>query len=153
MTGLRAIACAAALGLAALFSSAALAEDVVSADDITTVLESEGYAVQQIGPSMVGVVVGSQVILVGVDSSEGDVTYVTYLPDLSLRELGYEFLNQFNTQIKFGRAYVDGDGDIAIQMDRNATGGISTDNVLSDFDVFLMLVSKFLQDVATGTIA
>ena len=42
--------------------------------------------------------------------------------------------------------YVDRDGDIALQMDRNSNGGVTLGNVESDFEVFLLLISKFLSD-------
>jgi hypothetical protein len=96
---------------------------------------------------MLAVVVGEHVVLVGVDGADGDISYITYLPDVSLSDVGHEFLSKFNSEVKFGRAYVDRDGDIAIQMDRNAAGGVSIQNIESDFDVFLLLISKFLSDI------
>jgi len=140
-------------GLAVMAIAPSWADSRISAEQISKILQDEGYAVQQYSAEMVAVVVGEQVILVGVDGLDGDVSYITYVPGLSLRELGFEFLNEFNNAVKFGRAYVDADGDIAIQMDRNAVGGISAENILSDFDVFLLLVTKFLSDVSTGSIA
>ena len=146
-----------ALVLAALvFAFASVgpaAAERLTAFQIMDILGDEGYPVQQYDTDMVAVVVGDQVILVGVDTMDGDVSYITYLPDVSLREMGYEFLNEFNNAVKFGRAYVDGDGDIAIQMDRNAVGGVSAENIVSDFEVFLLLVSKFMTDFASGAIA
>ncbi|MCA8895430.1 MAG: YbjN domain-containing protein, partial [Amphiplicatus sp.] len=62
-------------------------------------------------------------------------------------DVGHEFLSKFNSEVKFGRAYVDRDGDIAIQMDRNSAGGVSIQNIESDFDVFLLLISRFLSDL------
>jgi len=82
-----------------------------------------------------------------VDGADGDVSYITYINGVSVDMLGYEFLSQFNSEVKFGRAYVDRDGDIALQMDRNSAGGVSAENIESDFDVFLILISKFLEDV------
>ncbi|MEL7029790.1 MAG: YbjN domain-containing protein [Pseudomonadota bacterium] len=151
MAGLRGLIVG--LGLVLFTAFGAAAEERLSAAEISKILGDQGYAVQQYSAEMVAVVVGEQVILVGVDGLDGDVSYITYVPGLSLRELGFEFLNEFNNAVKFGRAYVDGDGDIAIQMDRNAVGGISAENILSDFDVFLLLVTKFLSDVSTGSIA
>ena len=72
---------------------------------------------------------------------------------LGLSELGYQFLNKFNNEVKFGRAYIDRDGDVAIQMDRNSAGGVSAENIESDFDVFLLLIAKFLSDLESQTVA
>ena len=143
----------AGIGLFVLMMTPGFAQERLSGDQITKILGEQGYSVQQIAAETVAVVVGEQVILVTVDGLDGDVSYITYVPGLSQRELGLEFLNEFNNAVKFGRAYVDGDGGIAIQMDRNAVGGISAENILSDFDVFLLLVTKFLSDVSTGSIA
>ena len=102
---------------------------------------------------MVAVVVGDYVVLVGIDGADGDISYITFLSGVAANELGYQFLNKFNNDVKFGRAYIDQDGDIAIQMDRNAAGGITAENIESDFDVFLLLISKFLSDLESQTIA
>ena len=59
---------------------------------------------------------------------------------------GHAFLSKFNSEVKFGRAYVDRDGDVTLQMDRNSSGGVNIKNIESDFDVFLLLISKFLSD-------
>lgn len=143
---------AAALFVAPVWSQAS-AQEQLSAGQIADVLKNQGYVVQDFGGEMIGVAVGEQIVLIGVHGSDGDVTYITYLPELSIRELGYPFLNKFNNGVKFGRAYVDRDGDIAIQMDRNSAGGISRENVVSDFQVFLLLVTKFLNDLATASTA
>jgi len=119
----------------------------ISKAKITEILSEQGYAVRDFSESMVAVVVGDHVVLVAVDGSDGDVSYITYVNGVTAQSLGYEFLSKFNSEVKFGRAYVDRDGDVAIQMDRNAVGGISSKNIQSDFDVFLILIAKFLKDV------
>jgi len=119
----------------------------ISKQQITSILSEQGYAVRDFNDSMVAVVVGDHVVLVAVDGADGDISYITYINGVSANLLGYEFLSQFNSEVKFGRAYVDRDGDIALQMDRNAAGGVSSENIESDFDVFLILISKFLADI------
>ncbi len=119
----------------------------ISKSEITDILSEQGYSVRDFSQGMVAVVVGEHVVLVAVDGSDGDISYITYIEGVTVGMLGYEFLSKFNSEVKFGRAYVDRDGDIALQMDRNAAGGVSSENVESDFDVFLILISKFLQDV------
>lgn len=128
--------------------SSALARGI-SKNEIAQALSTEGYSVQEFQPNMLAVVVGDHVVLVGVDGADGDVSYITYLAGVTIDSLGHEFLSKFNSEVKFGRAYVDRDGDVAIQMDRNSAGGVSIANIKSDFDVFLLLVSKFLSDIET----
>jgi hypothetical protein len=135
-----------AMAAVLLATSPALAGPL-SKSDIAQALSSEGYSVQDFQPNILAVYVGDQVVLVGVDGADGDISYITYLAGVRIESLGHEFLSKFNSEVKFGRAYVDRDGDVAIQMDRNSTGGVSIANVKSDFDVFLLLVSKFLSDI------
>ena len=141
LTGVTALLLA---GLAPVFAANA---GGISKDEITSILAEQGYSVRDFAQSMVAVVVGDHVVLVAVDGADGDISYITYVNGISVDMLGYEFLSRFNSEVKFGRAYVDRDGDIAIQMDRNSAGGVSSENIESDFDVFLILISKFLEDV------
>lgn len=119
----------------------------LSTDVIAETLEMQGYSVQDFQPNMLAVEVGELTILIGVLGADGDISYFTYLNGLSVNEVSHEFLSRFNSEVKFGRAYIDRDGDVTIQMDRNASGGISIKNIESDFDVFLLLVAKFLNDI------
>ncbi len=134
---------AAALALAPMTGALAAG---VSKSQIAESLTTKGYSVQDFKPNMLAVVVGEHVVLVGVDGSDSDVSYITYLNDVSLGEGGHRFLSKFNSEVKFGRAYVDRDGDVALQMDRNSVGGVTVKNIESDFEVFLLLISKFLSD-------
>ncbi|MEM9494425.1 MAG: YbjN domain-containing protein [Pseudomonadota bacterium] len=141
---------AASLALAPLGVASA---ESVSKKQIADILANQGYPVRDFDRNMVAVVVSDHVVLVGVDGADGDVTYLTFLSGVSGSTLSFDFLNKFNNEVKFGRAYVDRDGDVAIQMDRNAAGGVSAENIESDFDVFLLLISKFLSDLESQTIA
>jgi len=136
------LAFAAALSLSV---SSAGAENISKAS-ISDALTQSGYSVQDFKANMLAVVVGEHVVLVGIDGPDADVSYITYLEDVDIGHGGDKFLSRFNSEVKFGRAYKDRDGDIALQMDRNSTGGVSIENIESDFDVFLLLISKFLSD-------
>ena len=125
--------------------SSASASDISKAS-IAQSLSENGYSVQDFKPNMLAVVVGEHVVLIGIDGPDADVSYITYLNDVEISQGGEKFLSKFNSEVKFGRAYKDRDGDIALQMDRNSTGGVSIENIESDFDVFLLLISKFLSD-------
>lgn len=125
----------------------------VSKDKITALLTAGGYSVQDVQPNMIAVTVGEHVVFVGLDGADADVSYITYLSGVDMGLGGHSFLSKFNSEVKFGRAYLDRDGDLALQMDRNSTGGVSIDNIESDFDVFLLLISKFLSELqAQGSV-
>lgn len=118
----------------------------VSKAQIAAALENSGYAVQDVQPKMLAVTVGEHVVFVGLDGADADVSYITYLSGVEFGLGGHSFMSKFNSEVKFGRAYIDRDGDVTLQMDRNSSGGVSIQNIESDFDVFLLLISKFLSD-------
>ena len=146
---LAAVAASIALSFAPL--SAALADNV-SKDEIAKILSEQGYSVQDYDATKVYVDVAQYRIVVAVDGSDGDVSFLVW-PGIRANDVGYQFLNKFNNEVKFGRAYIDRDGDVAIQMDRNSAGGVSSANIESDFDVFLLLIQKFLTDLESQSIA
>ena len=128
--------------------NAALAGGVTKSE-IAQALRAGGYAVQDVQPKMLAVTVGEHVIFVGLDGADADISYITYLSDVDFGLGGHSFMSRFNSEVKFGRAYIDREGDVALQMDRNSSGGVTMENVESDFDVFLLLISKFLSDYQT----
>jgi hypothetical protein len=132
--------------MAVLFASFTSAF-AITPQQISEAMEEKGYTVVDVSDSMVAVSYRGLSVLIAVNGSDGDVSYLTYVEDVNADMLGYELLNRFNNEVKFGRAYVDQDGDIAIQMDRNAVGGVTIENIESDFDVFVSLVAKFISDV------
>jgi hypothetical protein len=140
------VSTASAALLLALAPLPAAAQGGVSKSQIASSLTQKGYSVQDFKPNMLAVVVGEHVVLVGVDGVDSDVSYITYLNGVTLGEGGHKFLSKFNSEVKFGRAYIDRDGDVALQMDRNSNGGVTVRNIESDFEVFLLLISKFLSD-------
>lgn len=144
-----AVAASVMLSMAPL--STALA-DSVSKDEIAKILSEQGYNVQDYDATKVYVDVAQYRIVVAVDGSDGDVSFLVW-PGIQANQVGYQFLNKFNNEVKFGRAYIDRDGDVAIQMDRNSAGGVSSENIESDFDVFLLLIQKFLTDLESQAIA
>jgi hypothetical protein len=143
---------AAALALAtAPLAQAEAAE--ISKDEIAEILTEQGYAVRDLSANSIAVTVSDYIILVGVDGADSDISYQTYLPGIRGDTLSYEFLNTFNNDVKFGRAYIDRDGDIAIQMDRNSAGGVSAENIESDFYIFLLLIDAFLSQLEALSVA
>lgn len=132
-----------ALGMMVLTPSA----NAVTPDEITSVLEGQGYPVHAISDSMLAVNYQGMTVLIAINGVDGDVSYLTYLQGKGT-DVSEEFLNNYNYSVKFGRAFIDRDGDIVIQMDRNSSGGVSLKNIASDFEVFVSLVEKFLSDVS-----
>ncbi len=118
----------------------------VTKSQIAAAIGAKGYNVAEENAKMLSVAVGEHRVVIAVDGSDADVSYMTFLNEVRLGEGGHKFLSKFNSEVKFGRAYIDRDGDVVIQMDRNSSGGVSLGNIESDFEVFLLLISKFLSD-------
>ncbi|HBK92436.1 MAG TPA: hypothetical protein DDZ68_12275 [Parvularcula sp.] len=137
------IASALILALAPLTAASAAG---VTKSQIASAIAAKGYNVADENAKMLSVAVGEHRVVIAVDGSDADVSYMTFLNDVRLGDGGHKFLSKFNSEVKFGRAYVDRDGDVVIQMDRNASGGVTLGNIESDFEVFLLLISKFLSD-------
>lgn len=129
------------------FSAVPAVAAPVTKAEIARVLSGAGYSVQDFSANMLVVRSGEHKVLIALRGADADVSYITYFEGLSASDVGHDFLSRFNSEVKFGRAYIDRDGDVALQMDRNSAGGVTLGNVESDFDVFLMLISKFLSDL------
>ena len=52
-------------------------------------------------------------------------------------------LNAWNRDTRFGRAYLDNDGDAGIDMDINLVHGVSADNLDSTLSIWAQLVKKY----------
>ncbi len=150
MRGILAIAAAFVVVFAP--ASAAFAAKV-SKSEIESKLSTQGYSVQDVGPNTLFVRVADYDIRIDIQGPDGDISYRTWLFEVDGKGVSYKVLNQFNNDVKFGRVYIDEDGDVTLQMDRNGAGGSSIENIESDFDVFLMLISSFMDHLESQAIA
>ncbi|WDI31140.1 YbjN domain-containing protein [Hyphococcus flavus] len=150
MRGMIALAAAATLAFAPVSQAFAA---TVSKDQIEQSLTQQGYAVQDVGPHTLFVRVADYDIRIDVVGPDGDISYRAWLFEVDGKDISYKVLNEFNNDVKFGRVYIDEDGDVTLQMDRNGAGGSSIQNIESDFDVFLMLISSFMSHLESQVIA
>ncbi len=125
----------------------------VSNTEIVEILTAQGYNAQDNGTGQIVVDASGFRIYIWTAGADSDISYVTLLPGVTEDNVSYKILNKFNNDVKFGRAFADSDGDIRLQMDRNSGGGVSADNIESDFYVFLMLIEKFMSDLESQRIA
>ncbi len=150
MRGIFAVAAALLIAVAPVPSAFAAG---VSKSEIQQKLSAEGYSVQDVGPSTLFVRVADYDIRIDIQGPDGDISYRTWLFEVDGKDISYKVLNKFNNDVKFGRVYIDEDGDVTLQMDRNSAGGSSIANIESDFDVFLMLISSFKDHLESQVIA
>lgn len=125
----------------------------VSKSEIAETLSSQGYRVEDWGPRTLGVTVDRFQIRIDIVGPDGDVSYTTLLDEVDGSGISHSVLNEFNNDMKFGRVYIDDNGFVILQMDRNSAGGASIANIESDFDVFLQLISSFLSHLEAQAIA
>lgn len=57
-------------------------------------------------------------------------------------------VNEWNKSKRFGRAYIDGDGDPCVELDYDLEGGVSDDSIKVWFDTVTMIVRSFKQHVS-----
>ncbi|MEO1136507.1 MAG: YbjN domain-containing protein [Pseudomonadota bacterium] len=150
---MRGILAAAAVTLMAFAPLSPAFAAKISKNEIEQQLNSQGYSVQDVGPNTLFVRVADYDIRIDVVGPDGDISYRTWLFEVDGGGVSYKVLNQFNNDVKFGRVYIDQDGDVTLQMDRNAAGGASIANIESDFDVFLMLISSFMDHLEAQVVA
>lgn len=125
----------------------------VSKSEVAKILSDAGHNVRDYDSDKLRVDVGGYAIIIWIAGADADISYITWLRGIRGEDISLELLNKFNNDVKFGRVYVDRDGDVALQMDRNSSGGVSSANIESDFEVFLLLISKFLSDLESQRIA
>ncbi len=57
-------------------------------------------------------------------------------------------VNEWNKTKRFGRAYIDGDGDPCVELDYDLEGGVTDDNVKVWFDTVTAIVRSFKTHVS-----
>jgi Putative bacterial sensory transduction regulator len=57
-------------------------------------------------------------------------------------------VNEWNKTKRFGRAYIDGDGDPCVELDYDLEGGVTDDNVKVWFDTVTAIIRSFKAHVS-----
>ena len=56
-----------------------------------------------------------------------------------------EQINTWNAGKRFGRAYIDPDGDAALEMDINLKSGVSPANLSASFAIWRLMMTQFTE--------
>lgn len=56
-----------------------------------------------------------------------------------------EQMNDWNATKRFGRAYIDPDGDAALEMDINLKSGVGPDNLSASFAIWRLMLIQFVE--------
>lgn len=74
-----------------------------------------------------------------------DLNFYAVFLDLSVDA---DTINTWNLEKRFGKAYLDEDGDAVVEMDLNLVGGVSAENLSSDFAVWQMVLEQFANHIS-----
>ncbi|HEY4199992.1 MAG TPA: YbjN domain-containing protein [Devosiaceae bacterium] len=58
-----------------------------------------------------------------------------------------ETINKWNQEKRFGKAYLDEDGDAVVEMDINLEHGITSDNMDADLDVWGIVLDQYTDEI------
>ena len=152
-------AAALATALCAASAGVAAAEDMLDAtkvDAIRDVLSGWGSAELDKDPDgdplVRGRIEGVAYSLVfyscGVDSS--GCKNVTFMAYFERGEATVDLMNAWNSSRRFGKAFIDPDGDLALSMSVNLDGGVSRKNFDDTVDWWRAATSDFQSFMAAG---
>ena len=58
-----------------------------------------------------------------------------------------DVINDWNQTTRFGKGYLDEDGDTVVEMDVNLEGGVTVDNLSSTMGVWQIILNRFTEHV------
>lgn len=118
------------LAVAQAFGDASLEEQSDGAPKLTGSIGDNGYSVYFLNCN-------------GGSDCE-DLNFYAVFLDL---DVDADTINTWNLQKRFGKAYLDEDGDAVVEMDLNLVGGVSSGNLNSDFAVWKMVLEQFASHI------
>lgn len=109
-------------------------------NELVEVLQDNGYSSVEIRKEGLVVVKidGRKYMLLNDDDGDLQLYY-----GIGGVEISYQDINGWNKSKKFTRAYVDSDGDVALEMDLQSDAGLSKTHISEFLDLFVLSVSYF----------
>lgn len=146
----RTVLAAAALGLALLAPGSLPAQDLVTAADPQKILEiARGFGSAELEagaegtPRISGRLGGTRYTVFFHGCTAGrDCTTIRFWTYLPAPPDALAAVNAFNRDYRFGKAYIDADGDIAIEMDVNLWAGVTPTNLDDTFDWWRVVLEQ-----------
>jgi|GEM_PF-871670 hypothetical protein len=121
------------LEIAKGFGTASLDKDILGDPRITGIIDGQKYTIHFYG------------CLNGKDCD--DIQFYTYWT--GGRDATLDKINEWNRKTRFGKAYLDTDGDTALEMTVNIDYGVSTKNLEDNFSWWNKTVQSVVQDILT----
>jgi len=144
-----------ALGMGMTGSALAAGSDLVDGNDVKAILElARGYGDADIekqdngDPKIKGEMDGITYAIYFMNCTDNknceDVNFYAGFLDL---KPDMDVINAWNRDKRFGKAYLDSDGDAVVEMDLNLEHGISSDNLDADLTVWSLVLSQYAEHV------
>ena len=133
-------------GLSATPASAAEVIETISAQRVVELLGQAGFTGAEIDADQ-DVLVNMQGyrVLILVGSYQGKNLSMKFA--LAGTQANHQTVNQFDLEKRFGRAYLDSDGDPVLESDLDLEGGVTEARVLDYFRTFNQLMVHFLRAI------
>ena len=133
-------------GLSATPASAAEVIETISAQRVVELLGQAGFTGAEIDADQ-DVLVNMQGyrVLILVGSYQGKNLSMKFA--LAGTQANHQTVNQFDLEKRFGRAYLDSDGDPVLESDLVLEGGVTEARVLDYFRTFNQLMVHFLRAI------
>ncbi|AXG99668.1 YbjN domain-containing protein [Deinococcus wulumuqiensis R12] len=150
----------AALGLAVLFgvpASAQSAQSLVTGTSTTELVGiARGFGSASLGtssatgsPKITGRIGGQEysVYFYGCDSNKKNCTSIQFATYWIGKRLTAAEVNQWNADKRFGKLFIDSDGDLNLQMDVNLDFGVTYKNMEDTFDLWKLVLEDVLDAI------
>lgn len=127
--------------------------DLVTASDQQTILNiAKGYGRADLEfwddgePKITGRLEGIRYAVYFYDCSDADKTKcksITFVASWSTKGVTKDYINEWNVSKRFGKAYLDSDGDPGIKLPVNLDFGVTERNLDDTFDWWKVVVTGF----------
>lgn len=139
----------------AMFVPAAYADNIVSAADPDAILNiATGYGSATLkkdssnDPFISGRIAGTKYGIIFYGCSNGkDCNHIQFAAGWSGVEVSMDDINAWNRDKKFGKAYIDKDGDPRFEMAVNLDYGVTQRNLDDTFDWWTKILAGFEKEV------
>jgi hypothetical protein len=132
------------------------ADNLITANDFDKILDiARGYGTARkaggtdetpfISGKMSGI--NYSIDFYGCNDKHEDCTTIEFYAGWDADDVPAERIAKWNSQNRFGNAYLDSDGSPAMEMDVNLRYGVTADNLDYTFDIWRIIVEDF-RDVA-----
>lgn len=145
-----------------LAAGPAVSQDLFTHADPTKILEiARGFGSAELGtansgaPRLTGRIEGVpySVAFLNCDDDNANCATLNFYTFFDAPLDALVALNAWNRDVRFGKAYIDSEGDLIVEMDMNLWGGVTHKNIDDTFDWWRLVLRRALEDLAPSPFA